>query len=73
MQRSSQEYKDANELWELFLQTKARIFDTLDEVVNDNKAKIILKVGKLASSSDEYYLLLLFRSKQIDLLIVFLS
>lgn len=49
MQRNSQEYKDANELWELFSQTKARIFDTCDEVVNENKAKIILKVGKFVS------------------------
>lgn len=49
-QRSSQEYKDANELWDLFVQTKGRIFDTCDELVNENKAKIILKVGKFVST-----------------------
>ncbi|XP_065223085.1 protein polybromo-1 isoform X3 [Planococcus citri] len=49
--RTSQEYKDANELWELFLQTKARIFDTCDEVVNENKAKIILKARRVTPNS----------------------
>lgn len=48
-QRSSQEYKDASDLWELFLQTRSRIFDLSDDA-GDNKTKLILKVGKIVSN-----------------------
>nr|CAD7444948.1 unnamed protein product [Timema bartmani] len=45
--RTSQEYKDACELWELFVGTKSRLLDSLEEA-SESKGKIILKVGKLA-------------------------
>lgn len=45
MQRTSQEYKDATELWELCINTKNRIMDEYED--SEPKGKIILKVGRL--------------------------
>ncbi|XP_020708055.1 protein polybromo-1 isoform X4 [Athalia rosae] len=44
--RTSPEYKDATELWELCLTTKNRIMDEYED--SEQKGKIILKVGRLA-------------------------
>lgn len=44
--KNSQEYKDACDLWELFLANKQRLIEGKDE--DDHKGKLILKVGKLA-------------------------
>lgn len=48
--RTSQEYKDACELWELFLSTKNKLIEDPKslEDSSEGKGKIILKVGKLA-------------------------
>ncbi|CAL8069132.1 unnamed protein product [Orchesella dallaii] len=47
--RSTQEYKDAGDLWDLFIESKLRLFDR-DSPTEDceRKGKIILKMGKLA-------------------------
>ncbi|XP_063225163.1 protein polybromo-1 isoform X3 [Bacillus rossius redtenbacheri] len=45
--RTSQEYRDACELWELFVANKNRLVDS-EESGAEHKGKIILKVGKLA-------------------------
>lgn len=48
--RTSQEYRDACDMWELFVTSKSRLID-LDGRTDDSgehKGKIILKVGKLA-------------------------
>ena len=47
LQRTSPEYKDATDLWELCLNTKNRIMDEYEET--EPKGKIILKVGRLVS------------------------
>ncbi|KYN02038.1 Protein polybromo-1 [Cyphomyrmex costatus] len=44
--RTSPEYKDATELWELCLNTKNRIMEEYEEP--EPKGKLILKVGRLA-------------------------
>ncbi|XP_046750131.1 protein polybromo-1 isoform X6 [Diprion similis] len=44
--RTSPEYKDATELWELCLNTKNRIMEEYED--SEPKGKIILKVGRLA-------------------------
>lgn len=44
--RSTQEYKDACDLWDLFIESKCRLFDTDAE---EGKGKIILKMGKLVN------------------------
>lgn len=44
--RTSPEYKDATDLWELCVNTKTRIMDEYEET--EPKGKIILKVGRLA-------------------------
>ncbi|XP_043276955.1 protein polybromo-1 isoform X2 [Venturia canescens] len=44
--RTSPEYKDATDLWELCVNTKHRIMDEYEEI--EPKGKIILKVGRLA-------------------------
>lgn len=52
LQRTSQEYRDACEMWDLFISTKARLHEdqrTGEETVQEHKGKIILKVGKLVS------------------------
>lgn len=48
--RQTQEYKDACDLWELFIDYKCRMFDR-DSPTEDNerKGKIILKMGKLVN------------------------
>lgn len=46
--KSSQEYKDACDLWDLFLMTKNRLLDDRNSEESEHKGKIILKVGKLA-------------------------
>ncbi|XP_069679864.1 protein polybromo-1 isoform X4 [Periplaneta americana] len=49
--RASQEYKDACELWELFVATKTKLLDEQkpgEDTGQEHKGKIILKVGKLA-------------------------
>ncbi|XP_075218433.1 protein polybromo isoform X4 [Lycorma delicatula] len=48
--RSSAEYKDAIELWDLFLSTKNKLMENLkcSDESSESKGKIILKVGKLA-------------------------
>ncbi|PSN42113.1 hypothetical protein C0J52_02963 [Blattella germanica] len=49
--RMSQEYKDASELWELFISTKNKLLDDQkpgEDAGPEHKGKIILKVGKLA-------------------------
>lgn len=49
--RTSQEYRDACELWDLFVSTKARLVEDQksgEETGQEHKGKIILKVGKLA-------------------------
>ncbi|KAF5282989.1 hypothetical protein FQA39_LY04860 [Lamprigera yunnana] len=45
--RNSSEYRDACDLWELFLQNKNRFYDSRDGE-DEPKGKLILKVGKLA-------------------------
>lgn len=50
LQRTSQEYRDACELWDLFISTKARLLEDQksgEETGQEHKGKIILKVGKL--------------------------
>jgi len=48
--KSSQEYKDACELWDLFIENKVRLFDKdTSSEDGDRKGKIILKMGKLVS------------------------
>jgi len=50
LQRTSQEYRDACELWDLFISTKARLVEDQrsgEETGQEHKGKIILKVGKL--------------------------
>jgi len=52
LQRTSQEYRDACELWDLFISTKARLVEDQrsgEETGQEHKGKIILKVGKLVS------------------------
>ncbi|GFG36133.1 hypothetical protein Cfor_02751 [Coptotermes formosanus] len=49
--RTSQEYRDACELWDLFISTKTRLLEDQrsgEETGQEHKGKIILKVGKLA-------------------------
>ena len=51
-QRTSQEYKDACELWELYVSTKTKLLEDQkpgDDAGPEHKGKIILKVGKLVS------------------------
>jgi len=46
--RSTQEYKDACDLWDLFVESKSRFFDTDSPTEEgEKKGKIILKMGKL--------------------------
>jgi protein polybromo-1 len=45
--KSSQEYKDACDLWDLFAESKFRLFDKDEEMDEGGKGKIILKMGKL--------------------------
>ncbi|CAG7824490.1 unnamed protein product [Allacma fusca] len=45
--KSSQENKDACDLWDFFIESKCRLFDQ-DSQSDDGKGKIILKMGKLA-------------------------
>jgi hypothetical protein len=52
LQRTSQEYRDACELWDLFISTKTRLLEDQrsgEETGQEHKGKIILKVGKLVS------------------------
>jgi protein polybromo-1 len=44
--RSTPEHKDACDLWDLFIESKCRLFDSDD---GEGKGKIILKMGKLVS------------------------
>lgn len=49
--RTSQEYRDACELWDLFVSTKNKLLEdqrTGEDTGQEHKGKIILKVGKLA-------------------------
>jgi len=52
--KSSQEHKDASDLWDLFIENKCRLFDR-DSPTEEGKGKIILKMGKLVRSLDELY------------------
>ncbi|XP_025829015.1 protein polybromo-1 isoform X3 [Agrilus planipennis] len=45
--RSSQEYRDACDLWDLFLTNKNKMLDPKDGEENDSKGKLILKVNKV--------------------------
>lgn len=51
--RASQEYKDAGDLWDLFIESKCRLFDR-DSPTEDSerKGKIILKMGKLVNAKN---------------------
>lgn len=46
--RSTQEYKDACDLWDFFIESKCRLFDRDSPTEeSERKGKIILKMGKL--------------------------
>jgi hypothetical protein len=50
--RTSQEYRDACELWDLFVSTKSKLLEEQrpgEDAGQEHKGKIILKVGKLVS------------------------